>query len=106
MKHTDPPIIVTQRFRVPVDRLWRAITVRDEMVQWFFEEIPAFEARGGFETGFDVMADSRSFPHRWKIVEVEVARRIVYDWSYEGLDGRGMVEWDLAVVGDTNLDFV
>ena len=96
MKHTDPPIVVSQDFPLPVERVWRAITDRDEMIQWFFEEIPAFAARAGFTTGFDVVAESRTFPHVWKIVEAEAPRRLVVDWSYEGLAGRGLVAWDLA----------
>lgn len=71
MKTTDDPIIVEEIFKCSRTTLWKAITEVDQMRQWFFEEIPAFEARVGFETSFPVQAPSMVFTHVWKIIEVE-----------------------------------
>lgn len=91
----DPPVIVEQHFEVPVDALWRAITERDQMVQWFFDNIVAFEARVGFTTQFTIENEGRIFVHRWRIIEVEPLRKIVYNWQYEGYQGDSMVSFEL-----------
>lgn len=96
MKASDPPIIVRYFFPVPVHRAWKAITVLQEMRQWFFDNIPAFEARVGFETMFTVTSEDRVFPHRWQIIEVSAPHRITYDWRYDGYKGRATVTFELT----------
>jgi hypothetical protein len=54
MTETLPPIVVQQSFNVPKAMLWDAITKRDQMIQWFFEDIPEFKAEVGFTTQFNV----------------------------------------------------
>jgi uncharacterized protein YndB with AHSA1/START domain len=100
MKHSNPPIVVAQEYAVPVERLWRAITDRDEMVRWFFDNIPSFEARVGFETAFDVTSGERVFPHRWRVTRVEAPTFIAYEWSYAGYPGLAVVEWEVEATGD------
>jgi uncharacterized protein YndB with AHSA1/START domain len=100
MSGETDPIVVTETFDVPAETLWRAITERDQMVQWFFEPIPAFEPRVGFETEFVVSVDGRDFPHLWKIVEVVAEQRIVYEWRYGGYPGSSTVTWQLDKAED------
>lgn len=94
------PIVVTEIFDVSSEVLWRAITDRDQMIRWFFEPIPAFEPRVGFETEFVVTVEDRVFPHLWKIVEVDPGRRIVYDWGYGGYPGTSKVAWEVDETAD------
>ncbi|MEO0582784.1 MAG: SRPBCC domain-containing protein [Bacteroidota bacterium] len=98
MKKIEPPIIVTQSFSVSKEALWLAITERDQMVQWFFENIPAFEPIVGFKTQFVVENEGRIFPHQWKIMEVHAHRRIAYNWKYEGYEGDSIVTFELAPI--------
>jgi len=96
MKTSDPPIIVEEYYKRSVADVWAAITELDQMHQWFFDNIPAFEARAGFEVSFDVVAPSRVFPHVWKIVEVEPNKKITYDWSSgDAYEGAGLVTFEL-----------
>ena len=95
MKSTDPPVVISENFRISRSALWKAITVLEQMREWFFEDIPAFEARVGFETSFAVKAPSMVFTHVWKIVEVIPEQKIVYDWSYSETNGRGQVSFEL-----------
>lgn len=95
MKKSDPPIIIETTTTQPIDIVWKAITHKNEMVQWFFDQIPAFEARVGFTTEFTVTSEEREFPHRWKIIEVIEKEKITYDWSYENWAGRGLVTFEL-----------
>lgn len=68
------------------------------MVQWFFENIPDFEASIGFETQFVVENEGRIFPHQWKIMEVHPQRKIAYNWKYEGYEGDSTVSFELATI--------
>jgi len=70
MKKTDEPIIVEQTFQTSIENVWKSITKIDQMHQWYFENIPTFEAKIGFETQFNVQSQDRDFLHLWKITEV------------------------------------
>lgn len=96
MQATDKPIVVEQEFIAPVSRLWEAITVPTLMQEWFFQEMEDFKPEVGFETRFQIEFDGKTYPHVWKIIEVEPKKKIVYDWSYENCKGRGLVTWELG----------
>lgn len=100
MQTSDEPVVVEETYSATIDDLWKAITVPEQMREWFFFEMIEFEPMVGFETQFNVEADGKTYVHTWKLAEVESKKRIVYDWSYEGLPGRGLVEWDLESTAD------
>lgn len=89
------PIVVEQIFTVPKVELWKAITEQEQMIQWFFENIEAFEAKVGFQTKFIVENEGRVFPHLWTITEVIQHQKIVYNWKYEGYLGDSTVSFEL-----------
>jgi len=89
-------ISIEQDFNVGPDRLWEAITSRDEMVQWFFGNIPEFEARVGFETSFPVESTTRCFVHIWRVETVVPMKEIAYTWCYEHIDGEGRVVFRIS----------
>ncbi|ANH80485.1 hypothetical protein A8C56_05305 [Niabella ginsenosidivorans] len=94
---TDDPISITQELNAPVNKVWSAITSRAEMIQWYFEMIPAFEPIVGFETSFNVHTpDNKDYLHLWKVTEVIPQRRIVYNWKYKGSPGSSFVVWELT----------
>jgi uncharacterized protein YndB with AHSA1/START domain len=95
MKTTDEPVVVEQSFNVSIDAVWSALTRVDQMRQWFFDNIPAFEPEVGFETQFNVQSESRNFLHMWKVTEVVPRKTITYDWKYEGYPGDASVVYEL-----------
>jgi uncharacterized protein YndB with AHSA1/START domain len=96
MKATDQPIIVEEFFKVSGETLWKAITELEQMKQWFFENIEAFEPKVGFETKFIVENEGRIFPHLWKITEVEPLKKITYNWRYEGYKGNSFLTFEIV----------
>lgn len=100
MRPDEAPIIVEQRFTASVDAVWNAITDADEMRQWFFDNIPAFEPEVGFETQFTVTNEGRVFPHRWKVIEATPPEKIAYDWQYDNYAGDAVVTFELSAEGD------
>ena len=87
---------VIQSFDQPLEKVWKAITEKDQMKQWFFEDIKDFKAEAGFETEFDVAFENRNFRHQWKITEVIPPVKIKYNWKYGGYAGDSFVTFELS----------
>lgn len=88
-------VIVKQEFSVSVKRLWEAITCHEEMIQWFFSNIPNFKPEEGFHTEFLIENEGRQFTHVWKIEEVTPNKRIIYNWTYKEYVGEGKVFFEI-----------
>lgn len=89
------PIVVEKVFLVTKEALWNAITNKDQMIKWFFENIPAFKAEVGFKTKFLIENESRQFTHLWEILKVIPNKKIVYNWKYKEYPGEGIVHFDV-----------
>jgi len=89
-------IIINQTINQPIREVWRAITELDQMTQWFFDVIPAFEPKVGFKTKFDVLSSDTVFTHLWEIIEVIPQKKISYSWKYEGIEGDATVCFELT----------
>jgi len=96
MKVTDAPVGVTQVFAASRKEVWAAITEKERMLDWFFFEMEEFDPVVGFETQFIVEQDEKTYEHCWKLTEVIPETKIVFDWSYKGIPGRGLVVWELT----------
>jgi uncharacterized protein YndB with AHSA1/START domain len=81
MKRSDAPIVVKVTYQASAKDVWKAITVAGEMRKWYFNTIPNFEPKVGFEVVFDVINGGRKFPHRWKVTSVVPFKRLEYDWK-------------------------
>ena len=90
------PIVVEQLFDAPLSDVWRAITEKDQMRQWYFEPMTEFEPTVGFETEFNVHCEGEDFLHQWKVTDVEPEKRITYQWRYGGYPGDSVVTWELS----------
>ena len=100
MKTNEPPIVVEQTLDRSIETVWKAITNVTEMRQWFFENIPDFEAKLGFKTVFEVSTGERTFTHLWEIVEVIPQKKIVYNWKYAEYPGDSLVTFELSPLND------
>lgn len=100
MDRNEEPIIITENYKVSLTRLWKALTLREEMIQWFFENIPSFQAAIGFETQFDIHVEDRVFPHIWKVTEVVLHKKLAYEWTFDGYEGKGVSIFVLSKEGD------
>ena len=93
--NTDP-IVVEQVYSATIAEVWKAITAKDQMRQWFFETMSNFQPEVGFEIQFDVQAEAQNYTHRWKVSEVIPEKKIVYDWRYIGYPGNSSVTWEIS----------
>lgn len=95
MKINEEQVIVEETFNASIESVWDSITIIDQMRQWYFENIPSFEAEVGFETQFNVENDGRNFPHMCKVTEVVPNKKITYTWKFDGYSGDSFVEFEL-----------
>lgn len=96
MKTTDAVVVVEAELPASLPGLWQALTDPVEMRQWYFSEIPDFQARVGFTTEFMVDAGERQFLHQWQVTAVERLSRLIYRWRYDGYTGAGLSVFELS----------
>jgi len=89
------PIVVVETFNTSVDEVWKAITDLEQMLQWYFPNIPDFKAEVGFETQFLIQNEGRNFTHIWKVKEVIPQKMIGYSWNFEEYPGEGYSTFEL-----------
>lgn len=95
MKTAEDAIVVEQVFDTSIEKVWKAITLHQEMILWFFENIAEFKPEVGFKTTFPVQSEERIFTHLWKIMEVIPYQKITYNWKYEEYQGDSFVTFEL-----------
>jgi uncharacterized protein YndB with AHSA1/START domain len=89
------PIVIEQIYDAPTHKVWQAITVNDEMKQWYFTfkdfkpEIGfIFEFYGGPEDGIKYL-------HKCKVTVAESDKKLSHSWQYDGYPGETLVTWEL-----------
>lgn len=92
------PFVIERTFDAPVEKVWNAITDKDEMKQWYFD-IDQFKPEVGFEFKFYGENEGRKYTHRCKITEVIRFKKLSYTWRYEGYEGDSLVTFELFAEG-------
>lgn len=95
MSGISEPIVVEQFISRSVGDVWNALTKWDIMIKWYFENIPAFESKVGFETQFPVQSETRTFTHVWKVTGVDEFKSIDCNWSYTEYEGDCNVRFEV-----------
>lgn len=93
MKKTEP-VIKEVLLNAPASKVWKAITDKDEMRQWYFD-IEKFKPEVGFEFQFYGDDGKQKWLHLCKITEVIKERKLTYSWKYDGYDGISYVTFEL-----------
>jgi uncharacterized protein YndB with AHSA1/START domain len=93
------PFVIERIYNASVNKVWKAITDKDQMKQWYFD-IAEFKAEPGFEFQFKAGNEGKMYVHLCKIIEVIENRRLSYSWRYEGHEGNSVVTFELFAEGD------
>jgi uncharacterized protein YndB with AHSA1/START domain len=88
------PVVKEVTVDAPAERVWKAITDKDEMKQWYFD-IESFKPEVGFEFQFTGENEGRKFVHLCKILEVVPGKKLKHSWKYEGHPGESFVTFEL-----------
>jgi uncharacterized protein YndB with AHSA1/START domain len=93
------PFIIERTYNAPVSKVWKAITDKDEMKQWYFD-LAAFKPEVGFE--FQFYGEGKTgekFLHLCKIIEVVKNKKLKHSWRYDGYEGNSFVTFELFEEG-------
>ncbi|HEX8041923.1 MAG TPA: SRPBCC domain-containing protein [Chryseosolibacter sp.] len=93
------PVIIERTLRAPIEKVWKALTDKDQMRHWYFD-LPEFRAEPGFEFTFEGGEEGRLFSHVCRVTEVIPNRKLAYTWRYDGYPGDSTVTFDLFAEGD------
>ncbi len=101
--NTNDPFVIERTYKAPVAKVWKAITDKDQMKQWYFD-LSEFKPEVGFEFTFNGGADDKVFVHLCKITDVIPGKKLAYSWRYKGYEGYSVVTFELfAEGGNTKL---
>ena len=97
----NEPIIKEVVLKAPVDKVWKAITDRQEMKQWYFD-VSDFKTEKGFEFSFEGKNEVRdkTYVHLCKITEVIEKKKLAYTWRYKDMPGVTTVTFELFPEGN------
>ncbi|MFN2456599.1 MAG: SRPBCC domain-containing protein [Chitinophagaceae bacterium] len=93
------PFVIERTFNASIEKVWEAITDKDQMKQWYFD-IPNFRPEAGLEFQFEGGNEDRSYLHLCKVLEVIPHKKIKHNWRYDGYTGNSFVTWELFEEGN------
>lgn len=94
----EQPIVFERVYEAPIAKVWKALTDKKDMKQWYFD-ISDFKPEVGFEFSFVGGDGKKSFLHLCKIVEVVPYKKLKHSWRYDGYEGNSFVTWELSEEG-------
>lgn len=88
------PFVIEQTYDAPVGKVWKALTDKSQMKQWYFD-VSDFRPQVGFEFSFEGGTPEKSYTHLCKVLEVIPEKKLVYTWSYQGYPGLSTLTFEL-----------
>jgi uncharacterized protein YndB with AHSA1/START domain len=88
------PFVIERVFAASPEKLWKAITDKNEMKQWYFD-LGEFRPEVGFTFRFEGGPDHKTYIHICEVTEVIPLKKLTYSWRYEGYEGISYVTWEL-----------
>jgi len=93
------PFVIERIYNASIANVWKAITSKDDMKQWYFD-LAEFKPEVGFEFRFTGGKDENNqYVHICKITEVVPQKKLSYSWRYEGYEGNSIVTFELFEEG-------
>lgn len=94
------PLIVERTYNAPIQKVWKAITDRDQMKEWYFE-LEEFKAEKGFKFQFTGGDENEQYLHECEVLFVDPPHKLSYSWAYpEHNSGYSVVTWELFEEGE------
>jgi uncharacterized protein YndB with AHSA1/START domain len=92
------PFSIERTYNAPIERVWKALTDKSEMKQWYFD-FKEFKPEVGFEFQFYGGTEEKQYLHLCKITEVKINSKLSYTWRYDGYEGNSLVTFELFSEG-------
>jgi uncharacterized protein YndB with AHSA1/START domain len=87
------PLIKEFTYRVPVMEVWKSLTDKEDMKQWYFPQLRKFEPVVGFK--FEFEDESAGYQKEWIVTRVVEGKTLSHSWAYKGYPGASDVIFDL-----------
>lgn len=95
------PVIIEKTVDAPVSKVWKALTDKEDMKQWYFD-LEEFRPVQGFEFSFNGKGKTgETMVHLCRVIEVVPERKLGYTWRYRGYEGNSVVIFDLSPEGNS-----
>jgi uncharacterized protein YndB with AHSA1/START domain len=95
----NEPLQFERTYKAPVQKVWKALTDRDEMKKWYFD-LAEFKPQVGFEFSFTGGTEENKYLHLCRITEVVPEQKLAYTWRYDGYPGDSLVTFELFPQGE------
>jgi uncharacterized protein YndB with AHSA1/START domain len=96
----NKPYTIERIYNAPIEKVWNAITDKEQMKQWYFD-LAEFKPEVGFEFQFSGEgAKGEKYMHLCKITEVVAGTKLGYSWRYDGYEGISFVTFELFKEGE------
>src|SRR4029453_474683 len=93
------PLVFERTLNAPVEKVWKAITDKNDMKQWYFD-IAEFKPEVGHEFRFYGGSEEKQYLHLCKEVGVITGQKLTYSWRYDGFPGMSYVTFELFPEGN------
>jgi len=93
------PFVIERTYNTPREKVWQALTNRDQMEQWYFK-LKEFIPEVGFKFTFLGGSEAKTYLHICEITEVVPGDKLSYSWRYQDYPGNTHVTFELFTEGD------
>jgi len=94
------PFSIERILNAPASVVWKAITDKKHMKQWYFD-LSEFKPEVGFQFQFyGVGHQGDRYLHLCQVTEVIPEKKLVYSWQYDGYEGLSFVCFELFAIGE------
>lgn len=99
----NQPIALERLLNAPIQKVWTAITNKDEMKQWYFDLVE-FKPEIGFQFQFTGgPQDGVQYLHLCEVTDVIPEKKLTYSWRYQGYPGNSFVTFELIAQNEQTL---
>lgn len=99
----NTPITVQYKINAPAEKVWNALTDKNEMKSWYFA-IQDFALEVGKEFNFYEPGEAKKYHHQGTVLEIIPERKLKHTWTYpEFSDAVTTVTWELQQEDDGTL---
>ena len=89
------PLIIKRIYNAPIEKVWDALTNKDQMKKWYFD-VPDFKPETGCKFHFNAGGNGKTFLHLCEVTAVTPLERISYTWKYDNVPGESEVTFELS----------
>lgn len=95
----NEPIVIERTYDAPIAKVWKALTDKNEMKQWYFD-LAEFKPEVGFAFQFSGGPPEKQYLHLCIVTEVIAGKKLTYSWRYDGYEGNSHVTFELFDEGN------